>query len=410
MSEEERKERIEKEREQEDIVLVGSCGSLEFDERFAIFSPFQMKEEGLAIFRGEKREMGTVFFSMEELVEGEKYITWNGIHLERISIKDNNDNDDNHHQYLIQNRYLLSLQELENIAIQQSQIIVEKKKKEEEREKQRKHDATYSVSSFQELPQDIQKTILSFHLDLKNLQFQILINILRFTNKKDFRTYEMKMKHPKLPSIQDHPILGDIIKQAQFSILMDDKAKRFFKSTELTGKGGYGKVFFAEQTKPKRAMVAIKKTPHSNEKQKISNYLEIGCLMTLQHPNIVKYLSSYAFKDELWMITEFMAGGTLSDARKIRPFNEQQIAYVAREILKALEFIHYKELIHRDLKSSNIMLTTNGDVKLIDLGLCDDISNGPLHSMCGSAYYMSPEMIRNEAYSCPVRSFVEGSF
>lgn len=61
---------------------------------------------------------------------------------------------------------------------------------------------------------------------------------------------------------------------------------------------------------------------------------------------------------------EFMAGGTLHQALEIASFTEEQSAFIAREILKALQFLHYRELIHRDLKGSNIMLTLFGEVKL----------------------------------------------
>lgn len=59
-----------------------------------------------------------------------------------------------------------------------------------------------------------------------------------------------------------------------------------------------------------------------------------------------------------------MVGGTVENAVKIHPFDESEIAFVAREALQALRFMHYKNLMHRDIKSSNIMLTEEGGVKL----------------------------------------------
>ena len=80
---------------------------------------------------------------------------------------------------------------------------------------------------------------------------------------------------------------------------------------------------------------------------------------------------------------EYMVGGTVSHALKARQFGEAEIAFICRECLKALEFIHYKQMVHQDstfpckaptdyfaVKSSNIMLKTDGEVKLSTLLLC----------------------------------------
>lgn len=66
---------------------------------------------------------------------------------------------------------------------------------------------------------------------------------------------------------------------------------------------------------------------------------------------------------------EFMEGGTLTEAAKAHNFTEKEIAFVAREILKALCFLHSKMVVHRDLKSSNVMMSTTGDIKLSTLAL-----------------------------------------
>jgi len=83
-------------------------------------------------------------------------------------------------------------------------------------------------------------------------------------------------------------------------------------------------------------------------------------------------------------------------------FTENQIAYVAREMLKGLAYLHENRLVHRDLKSANVMLSIKGDVKLIDFGLCFDasVSDEEVH-MCGSPFWMPPEMIRHQPHSWP---------
>lgn len=119
----------------------------------------------------------------------------------------------------------------------------------------------------------------------------------------------------------------------------------------------------------------------------------------LDHPNIVKFKVAYLIpagtsilKDvsvpEIWMAMEFLQGGTLNEASKIVKLSEKHVAFVAREVLKALKYIHEQGYAHRyvlplssisllfllfsDLKSQNVMLSIEGQVKLIDMGLmCD---------------------------------------
>jgi len=182
----------------------------------------------------------------------------------------------------------------------------------------------------------------------------------------------------------------------------DDKAKNYFKQSDVSGKGGYGQVFFAQQIVPTKMNVAIKRLPHVTDKQKFANAREVGFLNLCAHPNIVKHLRTYVFSDQIWIVMEFMLGGTLRQAVKAHTFKEPQIAYVAREVLKALEFLHHRKFVHRDLKSSNIMLTCDGRIKLIDFGLCADVSNGlNKFGMVGSPFWLAPEMIQGKTHCSP---------
>lgn len=99
---------------------------------------------------------------------------------------------------------------------------------------------------------------------------------------------------------------------------------------------------------------------------------------------------------------EFMEGGTFEEAARAWKFDEHNLAYVAREMLKGISYLHKNQLAHRDLKSANIMLSVTGEVKLIDFGLCADMSVGfPTH-MVGSPFWMAPEMIQGKAHTYAV--------
>eukprot|EP01099_Mayorella_cantabrigiensis_P005390 TRINITY_DN430_c0_g1_i2.p1 TRINITY_DN430_c0_g1~~TRINITY_DN430_c0_g1_i2.p1 ORF type:complete len:382 (-),score=92.76 TRINITY_DN430_c0_g1_i2:16-1161(-) len=178
--------------------------------------------------------------------------------------------------------------------------------------------------------------------------------------------------------------------------MIEQNPKKVFKVLDHSGKGGFGSV---DQVKDKKGKVfAMKIMDHSSAKRKRSNLKEVGALKLLAHPNIVEYHSCYLWNNEVSVVMEFLEGGTLTEAVKLFTFEESQIAYVAREMLKALDFLHEKQLIHRDLKSANVMMSVTGEIKIIDFGLLSESVTGKQRRCGGSPYWMSPEMIRMIGY------------
>jgi len=175
--------------------------------------------------------------------------------------------------------------------------------------------------------------------------------------------------------------------------------KTLFKNNKKVGQGGFGTVF-ASKSIVNNSKIAIKRMKHLSSKEKMANFAEVRYMAMCNHPNIVKYEGCYIYKDECWMVMEFLEGGTLSDARRAHEFQESEIAYVAKELLKAIAHIHSRHLVHRDVKSENIMMSVMGDIKLIDFGLCSEVTLIK-PGMLGSPYWMPPEMINREPHSYP---------
>src|SRR3989338_2416377 len=171
------------------------------------------------------------------------------------------------------------------------------------------------------------------------------------------------------------------------------------------GRGGFGAVYLGyaldKHGARKKKTVAIKAMSHKTPHEQSNNLNELRFLSRIVHPSIVKYRCSFLIPEEeaIWMVMENMEGGTLKDAK--RNFEEKHIAYVAKNILEALNYLHSHHMIHRDLKSENIMLTNKGDVKLIDFGLSEFVLEHEIIDIVGSPFWISPEMICFQPHSYP---------
>eukprot|EP00026_Physarum_polycephalum_P001222 Phypoly_transcript_01223.p1 GENE.Phypoly_transcript_01223~~Phypoly_transcript_01223.p1 ORF type:complete len:568 (+),score=103.43 Phypoly_transcript_01223:1809-3512(+) len=255
------------------------------------------------------------------------------------------------------------------------------------------------VSTIEDFPEECQKWIKQSGIPREKLEanFKILMNVLHFRSGKIFKTPEMLNDPPR-------PVLPKSTRIKRGEELVTDaiEFKKLYKDMEELGKGGFGTVFHARSTKDKKKPVAIKRMEHKTKKQKAANFHEASILSFCNHPNIVRYMTCHEIKDELWVVMELMEGGTFEDAAKAWHFSESNIAYIARELLKGIAYMHANQLAHRDLKSANIMMSVRGEVKIIDLGLCADLSVGfPTH-MVGSPFWMPPEMIQCKPHNSAV--------
>lgn len=123
---------------------------------------------------------------------------------------------------------------------------------------------------------------------------------------------------------------------------------------------------------------------------------EILMMRDCVHPNIVAFFGSYIRRDKLWICMEYCGGGSLQDIYYVTgPLSESNIAYVCREVLRGLHYLHSTGKMHRDVKGANILLSESGDVKLADFGISAQITstmNCKRNTFIGTPYWMAPEV------------------
>ena len=176
-----------------------------------------------------------------------------------------------------------------------------------------------------------------------------------------------------------------------------------FKTISVIGKGSYAKVLLVRKVSSGDfyAMKILKKTRIEKKNQEEHVQTERNILVAMSdRPFMIKLHHSFQNDKKLYFILEYCPGGELFELlSKKRKFTEDQTRFYAAQIVIALEHMHSKDIIYRDLKPENVLLDLDGYIKITDFGLSKmNISNKEATSICGTPEYLAPEIILKKKY------------
>src|SRR5258708_17620923 len=180
------------------------------------------------------------------------------------------------------------------------------------------------------------------------------------------------------------------------------------------GQGGMATVYRARQLNVKRE-VAIKviKANLAQTEDFIKRFeREAQTIASLSHPHILKLFDYGEHAGTIYLVTELLAGGSLSDVLRQRHLTLETVEQLLDQIAAALNYAHQRDIVHRDLKPQNVFVDENGHAFLADFGIARLMSDSSGLTQEGAAMdtpaYMSPEQWRGEPAGLPADIYALG--
>lgn len=188
------------------------------------------------------------------------------------------------------------------------------------------------------------------------------------------------------------------VNKARAKVTMND-----FDYLKLLGKGTFGKVILVREKATGRyyAMKILRKEVIIAKDEVAHTVTESRVLQNTRHPFLTALKYAFQTHDRLCFVMEYANGGELFfHLSRERVFTEDRARFYGAEIVSALEYLHSRDVVYRDIKLENLMLDKDGHIKITDFGLCKEgISDGAtMKTFCGTPEYLAPEVLEDNDY------------
>ncbi|XP_064593616.1 RAC-beta serine/threonine-protein kinase isoform X3 [Zonotrichia leucophrys gambelii] len=203
---------------------------------------------------------------------------------------------------------------------------------------------------------------------------------------------------PEPPELEGSPGDGESAGRARGKVSMAD-----FDYLKLLGKGTFGKVILVREKSSGRcyAMKILRKEVVIAKDEVAHTVTESRVLQNSRHPFLTALKYAFQTSDRLCFVMEYANGGELFfHLSRERVFPEPRARFYGAEIVSALEYLHSRDVVYRDIKLENLMLDKDGHIKITDFGLCKEgVTDGtPMKTFCGTPEYLAPEVLEDNDY------------
>lgn len=225
------------------------------------------------------------------------------------------------------------------------------------------------------------------------------------------------------PAAQIHFDSASIVSQwrdgFQKAVLRDRKRLADFKIIRHVGKGASGRVYEIEDklTAERLALKVIEKSTVLESKDTYRHAMDERLVLQMirHHPYILDMYYAFQNSKRLFIVTEFCEGGDMFEFmnRRVAPLDETTTRFIAAQVLLALSHLHSLGIVYRDLKLENILIDSDGNIRLADFGLTKVLrqNDGKLartNTFCGTREYVAPEMLRGDPYDTTIDFWTYG--